>query len=131
MANEKDKKVENEVKIDAGDSDSFMEGNSRIFAAIAYIPLIGWILPLFLKRDDEFCQFHGKQGFVVSIISFLVGITVAILRTELFEIILVLFYFFLFAGLFIYGFFVAYNNKEKSIPFIKEISDRIFGKFKI
>jgi len=33
-----------------------------LYAAIAYIPLLGWIYPLHFKKDDENCQFHGRQG---------------------------------------------------------------------
>ena len=48
--------------------------NNKTVAAIGYI----WILclvPLFLKRDSEFCQFHAKQGlilFIIEIIGMLV-----------------------------------------------------------
>lgn len=41
--------------------------SNKVVAAIGYI----WILcfvPLFLKRQSAFCQFHAKQGLVLFII---------------------------------------------------------------
>ena len=40
---------------------------NKVVAGIGYV----WILclvPLFLKRDSAFCQFHAKQGLVLFII---------------------------------------------------------------
>ena len=39
----------------------------KVYAAVGYV----WILclvPLLLKKDSEFAQFHGKQGLVLFII---------------------------------------------------------------
>lgn len=49
--------------------------SNRLFAALGYIPVLGWILPYFFKREDELCQFHGKQSFVFSIF-FIIMMTV-------------------------------------------------------
>ncbi len=41
--------------------------DNRVIAAIGYV----WILclvPLFLKRDSKFAQFHAKQGLVLFVI---------------------------------------------------------------
>ncbi len=40
---------------------------NKYFAAAAYIPFIGWLIPLYLKKDDPFCREHGKLGFVSSV----------------------------------------------------------------
>jgi uncharacterized membrane protein len=39
-------------------------GGSRVLSALGYIPMLCF-LPLFLKRDDEFAQLHGRQGLVL------------------------------------------------------------------
>lgn len=42
---------------------------SRTVAALSYI----WILclvPLLTKKNDDYCQFHAKQGLVLFIVSF-------------------------------------------------------------
>lgn len=62
-----------EKKLDKKLNSEDIESN-KVVAAISYI----WILcfvPLFLKRDSAFCQFHAKQGlvlFVIEIIGWLV-----------------------------------------------------------
>lgn len=54
-------------------SDQDIEDN-KVMAAVGYI----WILclvPLFLKRDSKFAQFHAKQGlilFILEIIGWLI-----------------------------------------------------------
>ncbi len=35
---------------------------SERFVAVAYFPFIGWILPLYLKKDDDFMQQNAKLG---------------------------------------------------------------------
>lgn len=39
-----------------------VQGNDSLGAVLAYVPLFGWIYPLLFKKDNEFCQFHGKQA---------------------------------------------------------------------
>ncbi len=34
----------------------------QISAAVAYVPLFGWILPYLFKKDDPLCRFHGEQA---------------------------------------------------------------------
>lgn len=39
-----------------------LQGSNQLLAASSYFPLFGWIYPLHGRKDDDFCQFHGKQG---------------------------------------------------------------------
>ncbi|MEO0074580.1 MAG: hypothetical protein ABIK31_00515 [candidate division WOR-3 bacterium] len=39
---------------------------NKILAAVGYIPFLCFI-PIFAARDDEYCQFHGKQSLVLFI----------------------------------------------------------------
>lgn len=41
-------------------------------ASISYFPLIGWILPLVLNKNNPACQRHIKQGFVISMLFLLI-----------------------------------------------------------
>jgi hypothetical protein len=41
---------------------------NKYFAAMAYLPFIGWLVPLYLKPDDELCQENGRRGFVLSVV---------------------------------------------------------------
>ena len=47
--------------------------DTRILAAIGYLWIL-CLLPLLGKRESSFTQFHGKQGLVLTIVSFAVGI---------------------------------------------------------
>ena len=40
--------------------------DNKILAAIGYLGILCF-LPLLLKRDSEYCQFHGKQGVMLLI----------------------------------------------------------------
>jgi len=47
--------------------------DKNIISAIGYIWLL-FLLPLLLKKDDEFCQFHAKQGLMLFLFSLVVMI---------------------------------------------------------
>lgn len=47
----------------------------RILAAIGYLWIL-CLLPLLGKKESQFAQFHGKQGLVLTIASFVVGLVV-------------------------------------------------------
>jgi fumarate reductase subunit D len=42
------------------------EQEDRLIAAIGYLGIL-CLIPLLLKKDSAYCQFHGKQGLVVLI----------------------------------------------------------------
>ena len=44
--------------------DSKVSHDDRVLAAIGYIWVL-FIVPLLVKRDNEFVQFHAKQGLVL------------------------------------------------------------------
>ncbi len=39
------------------------EENRFYFAALAFLPFAGWLLPLYLKERDDFAQKQAKTGF--------------------------------------------------------------------
>lgn len=45
--------------------------DTRVLAAIGYIWIL-CLLPLLGKRKSEFAQFHGRQGLVLTITSFII-----------------------------------------------------------
>lgn len=86
-----------------------MQPKHRILAAIAYVPL----LPLFLvtllykNGNDEYCQFHGKQGLVLFVVWFLffilgfvpyIGLLVFLCTTALIVVALIAFVRTLYGG---------------------------------
>ncbi|OGF30748.1 hypothetical protein A3H09_03330 [Candidatus Falkowbacteria bacterium RIFCSPLOWO2_12_FULL_45_13] len=44
--------------------------NNKIVAALSYVWIL-FLLPLLLKRDSKFCQFHAKQGLILFVLSFI------------------------------------------------------------
>jgi hypothetical protein len=44
----------------------FAEKNRYYFAAVSFVPFAGWLIPLYLKRDDEYAQTQGKIGFYMA-----------------------------------------------------------------
>ena len=44
--------------------------NNKTVAALSYIWLL-FLIPLILKKDSKFCQFHAKQGLILFILSLL------------------------------------------------------------
>ena len=91
--------------------------DNKILAAIAYL----WILclvPLFLKRDSKFAQFHAKQGLVLFIAE-LVGTLV--FWFPLFGQLLMLAFFVLA----LFGAYKAYSGEWYKIPYVYEWSKKI------
>jgi uncharacterized membrane protein len=44
--------------------------HERTIAAMSYFGFLA-IVPFYLKKDSEFCRFHGKQGLLLAIIFFI------------------------------------------------------------
>ena len=59
---------ENEIPVTDGSTKG-----EKALAAIGYI-MFFCILPLILKRKSKFCQYHGKQGLILTILYLFFGI---------------------------------------------------------
>lgn len=44
--------------------------DNKVMAALSYIWIL-FLIPLLLKKDSKFCQFHAKQGLILFILSFI------------------------------------------------------------
>jgi hypothetical protein len=44
------------------------EQYNKYFAAFSYVPFIGWMLPMYVKKDVESCQQNSKQGLVLAVL---------------------------------------------------------------
>jgi uncharacterized membrane protein len=44
--------------------------HERTIAAMSYFGFLA-VIPFYLKKDSEFCRFHGKQGLLLAIIFFI------------------------------------------------------------
>ena len=65
----KEKKISETPTMESGKIEPSKD--TRVLAAIGYIWIL-CLLPLLGKRESEFAQFHGKQGLVLTIASFIV-----------------------------------------------------------
>ena len=52
---------------------------NRYYSALAYVPFVGWMLPLYLKRDVRECQFNGKQGLLLAVAAAVPAVVLSIL----------------------------------------------------
>lgn len=97
-------------------------GDEKVMAAISYIWVIS-IIMLLTKKDNEFIQFHAKQGLVLFIISTAVWII-----SIPFMFVLIFVNWIVYLALFIavvVGFIKAYNGERYRIPVVADIADKI------
>lgn len=109
------------------------------YAALAYIPFIGWILPFAFRKHQKLCDFHATQAFKLNLGIAAIMCTVWILKffpiiswiltTIKFNPIVTDFLNYLawivliaFSAL---GAVKAYNKEMYELPFISEIENKI------
>ncbi|MEI1277343.1 DUF4870 domain-containing protein [Leptospira venezuelensis] len=39
----------------------------NLFAAISYIPFLGWVIPWFFRKKQEICKFHALQAIKLNL----------------------------------------------------------------
>lgn len=83
--------------------------HERTIAALSYFGFMA-IVPFYLKKDSEFCRFHGKQGMLLAIIFFLAKLFTVI--DFIFDLMLIL----QVVMLFLMG-FAALSGRWRKIPF--------------
>jgi len=57
-----------EKKVIKTGADPDIEAN-KVVAALSYIWIL-FLIPMLLKKDSKFCQFHAKQGLILFLFSF-------------------------------------------------------------
>ncbi|MCX6792415.1 MAG: DUF4870 domain-containing protein [Candidatus Falkowbacteria bacterium] len=91
--------------------------SSRLIAALSYFWIL-FLIPLLLKRDSKFAQFHAKQGLVLFIVEFIVSLImwVPLIGQVLFLATIVLA---------VAGIVKAYSGEWWKLPFIYKWSEKI------
>ncbi len=114
-----------------------LKGKSRSeLASYAYIPLFGWLLPLFLKKSDPFCQHHARQGFILAVIFVLTAVTLNLTNILIFTlqeyedfriglIITIYVIYALYLMICIVNFILTAKGRELNFPFIKYLAKYI------
>jgi len=88
--------------------------HERTIATLSYFGFLA-IVPFYLKKDSEFCRFHGKQGIIIAII-FLIARFFTIIDFVM-DFVLILQAIILF-----YMGFAALSGRWKKIPFVYDLS---------
>jgi len=91
--------------------------SSRLVAALSYIWIL-FLIPLLLKRDSKFAQFHAKQGLVLFVIELIATLImwIPLVGWLLFVIIIILA---------VAGVIRAYNGEWWKMPYIYNWSEKI------
>jgi uncharacterized membrane protein len=104
------------------------------FASFSYIPLFGWILPLVMRKDNQFCSHHAKQGFILSALFVFTAIVLNLINIftpgewREFRLGLVIFIYIFYLTYLILCFIAAKSvlrGKVFNIGFIKQLVDAI------
>ena len=97
---------------------SLVPQDEKLLSALGYISFL-CVLPLALRQKSEFCQFHGKQGLVITLIFILfawlgwMSVAMAILIGLIHVVI---------AGL---GLVSAFRGKKWKIPIIAQMAQKL------
>ena len=95
--------------------------DAKFFAAVGYLNILCFV-PLLLKKENKFAQFHGKQALVLFILEVAAGIVkiVPMIGDLVFTVAFVVF------GIFsLVGIIKVLMNEYWEMPIIYEISNRI------
>ncbi len=95
--------------------------NAKFFAAIGYLNILCFV-PLLLKKENKFAQFHGKQALVLFILEVAASIlrVVPVLGELVFTVAFVV-----FGILSLIGIVKVLMGETWEMPVIYEISNRI------
>lgn len=100
---------------------SSSKGDSRLWAFIGYLGIL-CLLPLLLKRDDAFAQYHAKQGLVL----FITGVIISIIGIIPFLGWAIGFFGIIFVVvLWIIGIINALSGKEKPLPILGSFAQKL------
>jgi len=114
--------VENETYLGSPD-------NPRTAAVVSYITLIGWLIAyfaLYRKKKSSFSAYHLRQTLLLHIIAFVINILAFLSLWHLFPHIIVTVLALLLFILWLIGVYYVVNNKQKPIPIVGKLSQRLF-----
>lgn len=93
---------------------------NKMMAALSYFSVL-CLVPLLLKKNSPYTQFHAKQGLAIFIVEALAGVvSMTIILAWLSSIVMVVCF---IAS--IYGIYLALNGKMESIPGLDKIINKL------
>jgi len=112
------------VKASGANEAELVEQGDKVLSMIGYFSFL-CLLPLLLRPDSKFCQFHGKQGLAITIIFLILGMFLGWVFAVLFGYygmyqLLGLFQFLLGA----WGVMMAFNGKMTKMPGVSVLAEK-------
>jgi len=101
---------------------------------MAYFPFIGWLIPLYVRENDQLAQYHGKTGLVLSVSCILPALFLFLLNFispldwRIFRFILVVMIYCIYAvyaAILTAGIYSVYNEKTLQPGVLKKIIDKL------
>ncbi|MBS1688442.1 MAG: hypothetical protein JSS96_06940 [Bacteroidetes bacterium] len=102
--------------------------NPRTAAVVSYITLIGWLIAyyaLYRKNKNSFSAYHLRQTLLLHIIAFVINILAILSLWHLFSHMIVTLLALLLFILWLVGVYYVVNNKQKPIPIVGKLSQRL------
>lgn len=90
------------------------DNTEKLLSALGYIGFL-CVLPLVLRRDSKFCNYHGKQGLILAIVD--MAIRLFSMFTGFYTVLLILFYL-----LMIYCIVRAFRGDSFTLPVVSELA---------
>ncbi|MFA5087411.1 MAG: hypothetical protein WC552_00080 [Candidatus Omnitrophota bacterium] len=104
-------------RLDKNSDDQIVEG--KVFAILAYLSIL-CIIPLLLKKDNDFVLSHGRQGLVIFVAEVAVFVIHIILGTWILKL-----GGFILGAVSLLGILAVLQGKYIRIPCISEIAEKI------
>jgi len=89
----------------------------RSIAALSYFSFLA-IIPFYLKKDSDFCKFHGKQGMFLAI---LFALSQGFSVVDFLHDLLIILQF----GMMLYMGYQAVSGQWTKIPFFYDVADKL------
>ncbi len=113
----KSKKIIEDLILKDSDNSTLASGE-KLLSALGYISFF-CILPLVLKPESKFCQFHGKQGLVLTLVFLFFS------WLSLFGAFFVILLKITYISIAVFGMVNAIQGQKKAIPFVEKMAQRL------
>jgi len=103
--------------------------NPRTAAVVSYITMAGWLIAyfaLYRGNKNSFSAYHLRQTLLLHIIAFIINILAFLSLWHLFPQVIVTVLALLLFILWLIGIYYVVNNKQKPIPIVGNLSQRLF-----
>ena len=102
------------------------DSDSKLFAVLGMIPLVGYLIVYFTRKNDDYAMYYAKQGMILFIACIIVEVALWVVSwipviREMVGWVLNAFV----LALFIIGIIYALSGKEKEVPILGEFAKKL------